>query len=238
MTRALIIVAALSLLAIGGIADAQSRDIPAGDACYSIGYAMGQEALATLRADGVELDAEQLAQGMLDALKGADPRVDDARMSQLLRKLEEEVRRREARLRLESDPTFRALAEENARRSAEFHARVATEPDIVTLDGGVQFRVIDAGNGVSPGPDDTVVVSFKAATIDGVTFAEAVHQTVPLSEMIQGAQAVLQRMRPGARWRVAIPPSMAFGEPGLPPDLGPNESIVADVTLHEVVRDE
>lgn len=236
MRNILAIVLAPAVL-LAGAANAQQREIPADDACYSIGYALGQETLERLRADGVEIDADQLAQGLIDAMKGAEPRVDHDRMSMLLRKVEEEVRRHEAAARLESDPAFRALAQANLQRSKEFHSRVSQEENIKSMDGGIQYRVLEEGAGSSPTAGDEVVVTFKAATIDGESFAEAAHQQIPVSEVIEGAKRVLLQMRPGARWRVAIPPSLAFGEPGLPPQLGPNETVVVDVTLHSIVKD-
>lgn len=232
------IVAAALLVAAGAATAQPARDVPVADVSYAIGYALGQDAVERLRADGVDIDNDEVAKGLLAALRGEKPRVDDARRAHLLRVVEEEVRRREAALRLENDPAFRALAEENLRQSRAFHDMVGKEPGVTTLPSGVQYKVVTEGSGAKPTADSVVVASFRATRIDGSEFAHGAMAPVVVNETVPGVQEFLTMMPAGSHWRVAVPPSLAFGELGLPPDLGPNESILVDVTLHEVRKAE
>ena len=44
----------------------------------------------------------------------------------------------------------------------------------------------------------------------------------------------LEKMRAGDRWVLVLPPEQAFGLAGRDPDVGPNETIIVDVELHEI----
>ncbi len=227
--------AGLTCLVLGSATLAQpSRQLPVDDVSYSVGFQLGADTLARLKADGVEINADELARGVLDALREQDARLDEQRRQHLLRMVEEEVRRREAAIRRDTDPAFRALAEENLRQSQAFHDLVGKEEGVKTLPSGLQYKVVSEGSGAKAGMDSVAVVSFRATRIDGTAFVSGAMEPVVVRETVPGVQEFLQMMPTGSRWRVAIPPSLAFGELGLPPDLGPNESILVDVTLHEV----
>lgn len=234
----------LALLALAALCGASApaaepaRDVPVDDVSYSIGYDLGLETLERLRADGVRVNHEEIAKGLLAALNEQPARLDEHRRSHLLRIVEEEVRRREAALLRDTDPAFRALAEENLRQSKAFHEMVGKEPGVTTMPDGLQYKVVEEGAGEKPGPASTVVVSFRATRIDGSVFASGAMEPVVIGETVPGVQKFVQMMPVGSRWRVAIPPSLAFGDLGLPPDLGPNESILVDVTLHEIRKGE
>jgi FKBP-type peptidyl-prolyl cis-trans isomerase FklB len=57
---------------------------------------------------------------------------------------------------------------------------------------------------------------------------------VYVDSVVEGGQQLLQKMRVGDRWQVAIGPEHAHGEAGKPPVVGPNEVMVANVKLLEI----
>lgn len=227
--------AVLALALVAGGASAQpARELPVDDVSYTIGYDLGQDVLARLRADGVDVNNEEIAKGLLAALKGEAARVDADRRAHLMRVLEEELRRQEAADRLATDPVFRALAESNLQKSKAFHEIVGKEPGVTTLPNGLQYKVVKAGDGPKPTAESTVVATFRGTRMDGSIFISGAMEPVVVAETLAGVQQFVKMMPVGSHWRVALPPSLAFGELGLPPDIGPNESILIDVTIHEI----
>jgi FKBP-type peptidyl-prolyl cis-trans isomerase len=55
--------------------------------------------------------------------------------------------------------------------------------------------------------------------------------TFPLGQVIQGWQKGVPGMKVGGTRRLIIPASLAYGEQGSPPKIGPNEPLVFDIEL-------
>ena len=49
--------------------------------------------------------------------------------------------------------------------------------------------------------------------------------------MIKGWTEALQLMKPGAKWRLFIPPELGYGERGGGEKIGPNSLLIFDVEL-------
>jgi FKBP-type peptidyl-prolyl cis-trans isomerase FklB len=208
-------------------------DTPARRA-YSIGHDLGAQAVRQLEADGVAVDPAELLRGFSDAVSGIDPAIAAPEMQAIRARLEREVATRLATERLETDPVFRALAVYNRQRSIAFHEENGAREGVETAPNGLQLEVLAPGAGPTPDDRDTVVVSFTASLMDGAIIASGANEEVKLDGVIEGARLALTRMRPGARWRIALPPDLAYGIGGRAPDIGPNESIVIDATLHSI----
>ncbi len=223
---------ASSLLARQGGAEGM-RD-PA-DIGYSVGWDMATQAMAGLQADGIEVDRDALARGFAAALAGEQPELSELEMQAVLRNLEREVAAAVAAERMASDPVFRALAQENTRRSNEYLERFAAGRGTQTLGGsGVHYRVIRSGDGPSPTPGSTIVVNYEIETMMGVQIGEGEGAEALLDGLIEGGRAVMQQMKVGDRWLIALPPELAYGLGGRAPDLGPNEAVTIDVELVDV----
>lgn len=201
---------------------------------YSVGYDLGVQTMERLAADGVMLDRTTVVRAFSDALAGRDPHLSEQRMLAVLANLDREVRGRQAADRMESDPVFRALAQENLRRGREYHESFAGEPGVETLPSGMLRRVIASGTGRPVRSDDTVIATFTGTLLDGYLFGEGREEEFVVSELIPGAQQMVLQMREGDHWLVALPAELAFGLGGRDPDIGPNESMLIDVQLVRV----
>jgi len=215
-------------------APSQTRPAVKDERAYSIGYDLGRQTAARLAMDAVTYDKRDLLAGMADALQEREAAIGKVRMQHVLAELEHEVRERELQHRLASDPVFKALHNENLRRSREFHASFGREDGVETLPNGAQRRVLARGTGRPATKDSVIVATFRASLLDGYVFGEGDRAELVVSGLLPGAQRLITQMREGDRWYVAMPPSTAFGGAGREPDVGPNETVLLEVELHEV----
>lgn len=206
------------------------------DVSYALGHDLGREIAAGLAQDNVQPDLDRLVAGFSDGLRDQYPSMSAAQIRSALVAFNTVIQQRKTQERLATDPVFKALAQENARKSREFMKRFEQKPGAKTLDGGIAYLVISEGSGATPTEKDTVVATFRALLTDGVEIASGTNVAIPVDSVTVGAQKVLTSMKVGDHWYVAIPPDMAFGEIGRPPDIGPNEVMVGDIQLIDIAK--
>jgi len=213
---------ALMMAALVSPALAQDLESEQGQLGYAIGYEFGSETSQW------DVDVESVVAAIRDANAGRDPQLPPETMRQVLTAFNERVRQQ----RMEE---FQRLAEENKARADEFLAENESKNGIVTLPSGVQYRVIEEGEGSRPSPSDTVTVHYRGSKIDGREFDSSFRTGQPLvfqiDSVLEGWQEVLPLMREGAYWQVFLPPEMAFGVRGDPPQIGPNEALKFEIEL-------
>ncbi len=135
-------------------------------------------------------------------------------------------------------------AQTNQAASAAFLAANAKEPGVVTLPSGLQYKEISPGKGMNPTDNDIVVVDYAGTLINGKEFDSSYKRGQPatfqVSAVIPGWTEALKLMKPGATWKLFIPPALAYGEqgvpgePGQPPVIGPNQVLIFQVHLISV----
>ena len=109
---------------------------------------------------------------------------------------------------------------------------------VVTLPSGLQYEVLAEGSGATPGATDTVVVHYHGTLVDGTVFDSSVERgepaSFPVNGVIAGWTEALQLMQEGDKWRLTIPPELAYGERGAGEQIGPNATLTFEVELIEV----
>jgi FKBP-type peptidyl-prolyl cis-trans isomerase len=100
----------------------------------------------------------------------------------------------------------------------------------VVTESGLQYEVIEAGEGASPGPEDTVEVHYRGTLVDGTEFDSSYKRgetvTFGVGQVIAGWTEALQLMSPGAKWNLYIPADLAYGPGGAGNLIGPNAALV------------
>jgi len=127
-----------------------------------------------------------------------------------------------------------SLAEVNLAASEEFLAANGKRPGVFTTYKGLQYEVLKAGKGKSPGPNDLVTVRFTWALTDGKKLPvldSGTPVTVPTENLMEGFAAAVKLMSVGAKWRIWLPPALGFGEAGRGALVGPNTVLVVDCEL-------
>ncbi|MFK2929449.1 FKBP-type peptidyl-prolyl cis-trans isomerase [Dyella agri] len=227
----------LPCLLLAGAAHAQTSPQPAAPVkldksklSYAIGYQIGSQFIDSRTQAGIpEIDIATLQRAIQDAYNKRPPTVSMQAMHQQLSAFNQQ-------LRTDAQAEFEQVAEANARKSVAFMARNAKQPGVVQLPSGIQYSVIKRGDGTaSPTVTSTVVINYRGMLVDGTEFDSTWAHGAPVSfavdHVISGWRDVIPRMHVGDRWKVVIPPQLAYGKEGMLPRIGPNEALVFDIEL-------
>jgi FKBP-type peptidyl-prolyl cis-trans isomerase FklB len=220
---------ALSVLAIMTTpVMAQDLSTDKGKLSYAVGWDIGED----IQRRGAEFDVETIIAAIRDSAAKNDPQVPAEEMVALLTALQQKVRQEQAE-------AFQKLAEDNQKAADEFLATNLSKNGIVALPSGVQYRIIEEGEGSRPGMESTVKVHYRGSKINGhefdSSFARGVPEEFTVSSVLRGWQEVLPLMKTGSTWQIFVPPELAFGARGNPP-VGPNEALMFDLKLVEIVQ--
>ncbi len=124
-------------------------------------------------------------------------------------------------------------------RGEKFLQENAAKEGVVTTASGLQYKIVREGEGRRPTASDTVVVHYRGTLIDGTEFDSSYKRgepiEFPLNRVIAGWTEGVQLMQEGAEFRFFIPSKLAYGPRGAGRDIGPNEALIFDVELLEVV---
>ncbi|NIA12914.1 MAG: hypothetical protein GWP08_02445 [Nitrospiraceae bacterium] len=131
-----------------------------------------------------------------------------------------------------------SVAEVSIEEGKAFLEENAKADGVVVLDSGLQYKVINEGSGESPKATDRVRVHYTGKKINGFVFDSSYKRNAPaefaVNGVIKGWTEALLLMKPGAKWELAIPSELAYGEPGKGP-IGPNQVLLFEVELIEVL---
>ena len=113
------------------------------------------------------------------------------------------------------------------------------EPVTMTTESGLQYQVLREGDGASPTATDEVVLHYRGTLTDGSQFDSSYDRGEPatfsVNGVIDGFGEALQLMSVGGHIRVTIPPELAYGEAGAGDVIGPNETLIFEIELLEIV---
>jgi FKBP-type peptidyl-prolyl cis-trans isomerase FklB len=218
----------LTILASGSVL-AQDLATDKGKLSYSVGWDLG----ADISRRGEDFDVEALISAIRDSVAGKDPQVEATEMRRLLTELQEKVRQ-------EQLEAFQALASTNQAAAEAFLDANRSKTGIVVLPSGVQYRIIEEGEGSRPGLESKVSVHYRSSKVDGIeldsSFARGVPEEFVVNAVLQGWQEVLPLMKTGSTWQIFVPPELAFGQRGNPPAVGPNEALMFDLKLMDIIE--
>ncbi|MDI5932553.1 FKBP-type peptidyl-prolyl cis-trans isomerase [Halomonas kalidii] len=196
---------------------------------YSLGVTLGQ----SIQQDVEDLNIDAFTQAIRDVFEGGELAMSDEEMAEALMRFQQEaMAAREAEAE--------QLAEANRADGEAFLATNAEEEDVEVTESGLQYKVLESGDGDSPGPESTVEVHYEGTLIDGTVFDSSYERGEPVSfqvgQVIEGWQEALQLMSVGDTWEIVIPAELAYGAQGQGP-IGPHETLVFKVELLGVDAD-
>lgn len=188
------------------------------------GYALGVNIAQSLEAQGLtEFDTPDLLKGLTDALGGRKLAMEPEQIHQTLRAAAEAG---QAQRFAANKVAGEAFLDTNAKRDG-----------VTVLESGLQYEVMTAGKGRSPGPTDQVTTHYHGTLIDGTVFDSSVSRGQPASfgvnQVIKGWIEALQLMKEGDKWRLFVPQELAYG--ASPRSGGPIEPYCALIFEVELI---
>ena len=117
----------------------------------------------------------------------------------------------------------------------EFLAENAKKEGVVSLPSGLQYEIITMGTGGKPSAKNTVTCHYHGTVISGEVFDSSVQRgqpaSFPLNAVISGWTEALQLMPTGSKWRLFLPPHLAYGNRQISKVIGPNSTLIFEVEL-------
>lgn len=189
---------------------------------YALGIGIGRQ-LAEMGAN--DIVTEDFAAAMKDVLTGAELKIDEAEAQAMVQEyLQKKNEERVKAAKAEGE----AFLTENGKKEG-----------VITLPSGLQYQVLQEGNGKSPKATDQVKCHYEGTLINGKVFDSSYRRgepaTFPLNGVIAGWTEGLQLMKEGAKYRFFIPFNLAYGTRGAGQDIPPYAALIFDVELIEVV---
>jgi len=212
---------------VKGFQDALSQELDTD----KIAYAEGAGIATQVARRGMM--PEQVLKAIQDSAAGNPPMYTEAEMMAA----NEEAQRFLQERQQEQMQASEEVALVNLEEGEAFLAENAGKEGVMTTLSGLQYEVLEKGEGDKPTATDTVKVHYTGRLLDGTVFDSSVQRgepvEFPLNQVIPGWTEGLQLMSPGATYRFWIPANLAYGEQA-PPAIGPNQVLDFEVELIEV----
>lgn len=194
-------------------------------------YLIGQQIFNDFARDQVDINVEALIQGIKDAAEAKPSTIPAERAQAVMMAFAKSVQAKQQQL-------LQQMADTNLKAGQEFLKENALKPGIKQLENGVQYEVLQSGNGPSPTETDTVTVHYTGTFIDGTVFDSSVTSgkpaTLQLTRVIEGWTKTIPRMKVGDKWRIFIPSNLAYRETGQAPVIQPNQTLIFEIELLDV----
>ncbi len=189
---------------------------------YAIGLGIGQNLLAM---GAKNINVGDFAKAIRDVLEGNATDITHTEAREIVNAYFQEL---EAKRNAENIELGKNFLEANKQKAG-----------IVTLPSGLQYEVINEGNGKQPKATDRVRCHYEGTLIDGTVFDSSVKRGEPavfgVNQVIAGWVEALQLMKEGAKWRLFIPSDLAYGARGAGELIAPHSTLVFEVELLEVL---
>lgn len=192
-----------------------------------LGYIIGMDIGGSLKEQGADLDLDSL----LDAIRAT------YNGESLAMTPEEAATIREqfiAKRRAEAETERQSLAAANAAEGDKFLLENRVKEGVVVTDSGLQYMVVEMGDGAKPSATDNVTVNYRGTLLNGEEFDSSYARNQPvtfqLDQVIPGWTEGVQLMPVGSKFKFFIPPNLAYGPAGGGP-IGPNATLVFEVEL-------
>lgn len=190
---------------------------------YGFGLVLGKR----MTNDMPDLQIDVFVQGLKDAYSGDKQLLTDEQVAKILSDFQRDMQQKQME-------AVQKAADDNKKTGEEFLAANKNKEGVVTLESGLQYKVLTEGKGPQPGPTDVVEVHYTGSLINGTVFDSSIDRgqsvSFPVNGVIAGWTEALQLMPTGSKWQLFIPADLAYGRNGNR-SIGPNETLLFEVEL-------
>ena len=193
----------------------------------SVSYSIGVDIGKNMKTQELDINDKAMFAGWSAAFNGDTLQLTEedmlATLNNFRKVMQEKVQQR-----------AKAQAEENLTKGNTFLAENAKKEGVVTLESGLQYKVIEEGSGEIPTEKSKVTVHYRGTLINGEEFDSSYKRgqpyTTPVTNVIKGWTEALQLMPVGSKWELYVPSNLAYGNSPRGPG-GPNSALVFEVEL-------
>lgn len=196
---------------------------------YSLGMGIGHQ---LMQMGATDLNIDDFAAAIKDVLAGNKLAVGDDEAHEIVEKF---FRDQETKQRAAASKRFEA----NRIAGEKYLEDNKQKAGVKVTESGLQYLVLEEGNGRSPKATDSVKCHYEGMLTDGTMFDSSIQRgepaTFPLNGVIAGWTEGLQLMKEGSRFRFFIPYQLGYGERGAGQSIPPYSALIFDVELIEVL---
>jgi FKBP-type peptidyl-prolyl cis-trans isomerase len=198
-----------------------------------LSYTLGAQIGRQLKMSGAEIDMPAFTRAITDALNEKELALGQDVMEQVMMEFQKQAQERMAKQQQEE-------AAANLAAGQTFLAEKKAQEGVKSTESGLMYEVLQAGTGEAPTADSLVKVHYTVASIDGEEYDSSITRGEPVEfpvsgGMIEGWTEALTMMKVGDKWRLYVPPSLAYGEAGRG-SIPPNAALVFTVELLGIVE--
>jgi FKBP-type peptidyl-prolyl cis-trans isomerase len=210
------------------------------------GYAIGVDIGRSLTSNPVTVDLRAVTRGLRDMVEKRRMAMTDDQMKAVMDQFRAEMNKEMMALQQKSmkemeqkQADWKKDAPNNLKVAQEFLAKNKAQKGVQTLPSGLQYTVEKEGTGPSPTATDLVSVHYRGTLMNGEEFDSSYKRGQPaefqVGGVIPGWTEALQKMKVGGKWKLVIPPNLAYGEEGRFPRIPPNALLIFEVELLDIV---
>lgn len=191
-------------------------------------YTLGMDVGQALKKIDSKVDYALVVRGLMDTIEGKTLLLNPEEAAEIKQQLSSELRRK----KLEEQ---KELGEKNRQEEVAFLAANREKPGIVVTASGLQYEVLQVGEGKRAQADDTVIVHYRGTILDGKEIGNSRERGEPavfsLPEVIPGWREGVALMNVGSKYRFFVPAALAYGERSPDPAVGPHALLLFEMEL-------
>jgi FKBP-type peptidyl-prolyl cis-trans isomerase FkpA len=191
---------------------------------YMIGLDIGR----TLKGMNTEVNENAIMWGIQDIIKNRSQLLTPKALDSIKQEFSTIMQQKQMSL-------MKEVGGKNLQEGQAFLAANKTKPGVMTTASGLQYQVMTQGSGPKPKATDKVKVNYVGTLLDGKEFDSSIKRgqpaVFPLNGIIPAWSEGLQLMNVGSKYKLFVPPNLAYGERGAGQDIGPNSVLIFEVEL-------
>ena len=187
-----------------------------------ISYALGMSMASNLMNSGLkQIDVESFVKAFTEIMNDATPSMTPHEANPIIQNF--------------LSKTQEEMLENNLKEGKIFLEENGKKEGVITLPSGLQYEVLQEGEGAKPKATDQVKCHYHGTLLSGEVFDSSVQRGQPatfgVNQVIKGWVEALQLMAVGSKWRLFIPSELAYGTQGAGNSIEPNSTLIFDVEL-------
>jgi FKBP-type peptidyl-prolyl cis-trans isomerase len=193
-----------------------------------VSYGLGRNFAMNLKDNDIQVDLQSLMAGISDALRGGQPKYTEQQLEATLQAFGRQMQ-------AQAMGKIKQQAAKNQQEEAQFLAQNRQQQGVQVTQSGLQYKVLQQGNGPSPTLQDKVKCNYRGTLLNGQEFDSSQRHGGPaefgVNQVIPGWTEALQKMHVGDKWQLFVPSKLAYDmEPPRPP-IEPGSMLVFEIEL-------